>query len=133
MNTKAGSPTVKALPHVCTAIVALAAASCSGAVMSALDRTGGDACSGPLDCQLNGVCNTTGQCECGAAWTGGNCSRLNLLPATKGAGFYTANSSWSSWGNMVSRDPQSGKYYMAADEMASHCGAMALLCACTLM
>ena len=60
-------------------------------------RSGGDACSGPLDCQLNGVCNATGLCECGAAWTGGNCSRLNLLPATKGAGFYTLNSSWSSW------------------------------------
>eukprot|EP01046_Picozoa_sp_COSAG06_P059960 COSAG06_NODE_12584_length_1360_cov_22.281014_1_plen_402_part_01 len=82
---------------------------------------GGGACSGPLDCQLNGAC-TGGKCVCGAAWTGANCSRLDFLPATKGAGFYTANSSWSSWGNMVSRDPQSGKYYMAADEMANHCG-----------
>ncbi len=112
-----------------------------------LHSHGGAACSGPLDCQLNGVCTAAGKCECGAAWTGGNCSRLNLLPATKGAGFYTADSSWSSWcdavhtttclcgcslrpwicylrGNMVSRDPGSGKYYMAADEMANHCGAI---------
>ena len=37
-------------------------------------------------------------------------------------------------GNMVVRDPVSGKYYMAADEMANHCGPfLSVLLACTLL
>ena len=35
---------------------------------------------------------------------------------------------------MIVRDPQSGKYYMAADEMANHCGEFrSVLLACTLV
>ena len=60
--------------------------------------------------------------RCSAAWTGANCSLLNLLPATAGEGLGSRSSSWSFWGNKAIKDPVSGKYFMAADEMANHCG-----------
>ena len=78
-------------------------------------------CTGVLDCQLNGAC-VDGKCVCNSAWTGANCSRLNLVPATLGQGFYSLDSNWSSWGNAVRQDPRSGQWFMAADEMANDCG-----------
>ena len=82
---------------------------------------GGGPCSSDLDCQLNGEC-TAGACVCDAAWTGANCSVLALLPARWGTGYGSMNSSVSSWGGGVSRDPGSGKYYLFAAEMNLNCG-----------
>ena len=41
---------------------------------------GGGACATAAQCQLNGRC-AGGTCACDAAWTGSNCSALDLLPA----------------------------------------------------
>jgi len=38
-------------------------------------------CSSHWDCSLNGVCDdTSGKCNCRAAWSGESCTSLNLLP-----------------------------------------------------
>jgi hypothetical protein len=47
---------------------------------------------------------------------------LDQLPATRGHGFEDARSDTSSWGNAARHDPVSGKWFMANDEMANHCG-----------
>ena len=100
-------------PATCSAVLLL--------VLAAVAAADSAACTGDLDCQLNGQC-VGGTCSCFPEWTGANCSKLNLLPATKGHGLYGLESNWSSWGNAVRRDPKSGKWYMAADEMANNCG-----------
>ena len=84
-------------------------------------QKGGAACTGVLDCQLNGRC-VNSRCQCNAAWTGANCSYLHQMPATRGEGFSDAQATTSSWGNAVRHDPISGKWFMMADEMANHCG-----------
>jgi NADPH:quinone reductase-like Zn-dependent oxidoreductase len=82
---------------------------------------GGGPCTGVVDCQLNGRC-IGGKCACRPSWTSGNCSVINLLPATRGVGFGSQTSNFSSWGNKIRKDPKSGKFYLAADEIANHCG-----------
>jgi hypothetical protein len=57
-----------------------------------------------------------------SAWTGANCSTLNLLPAKKMNGYGSLGSPTSSWGGGVLHDPVSGKWVMQVSEIAMGCG-----------
>lgn len=81
-------------------------------------------CGNDRDCSLNGRCRN-GTCQCLAAWSGSHCAKLNLLPATKGAGLHAPHSSdpnSSSWGGSVGFDPVSKRWQMFAAEMVNSCG-----------
>ena len=58
---------------------------------------GGGACTSAAQCQLNGVC-TSRTCRCDAAWTGLNCSALDVLPSPIEGALYGRSSQISSWG-----------------------------------
>lgn len=79
-------------------------------------------CRDEMDCSLNGAC-VAGECACNPAWSGKRCETLELLPATRGAGYrgLDGGKNTSSWGGAVLRD-DSGKYHMWAAEMTDHCG-----------
>eukprot|EP01084_Bolivina_argentea_P216038 366970_1 len=89
-------------------------------------------CISPLNCSLNGACNTnTGNCTCNIGWTGYRCNALNLLPATKGSGYNTYFSNdnknnYSTWGGAVITDYNNAnkntKYHMFISQMINHCG-----------
>ena len=83
--------------------------------------SGGAPCASDLDCQLNGAC-TAKLCICNAAWTGANCSTLNLQPAALRNGYSSLGANISSWGAGVAFDPASMQYVMFNDEMNEHCG-----------
>ena len=60
-------------------------------------------CKSNIDCQLNGICESNGNCTCRNGWSGYRCQSLNLLPATKGTGYHITNDNnsgkpTSSWG-----------------------------------
>ena len=76
------------------------------------------------DCSLNGACDAdAGACACRAAWTGARCEQLNLLPATRGAGYRGVDDgrNTTSWGGAVLPGPD-GLYHTWAAEMTEHCG-----------
>ena len=79
-------------------------------------------CRDDEDCSLNGKC-TSGTCVCRPAWTGDRCEQLNLLPATRGAGYRGINGghNTSSWGGSVLKGTD-GTYHMWAAEITQHCG-----------
>jgi hypothetical protein len=81
---------------------------------------GGGACTSAAQCQLNGVC-TSRTCHCDAAWTGLNCSALDVLPSPIEGALYGRSSQTSSWGGGVVKD-DNGTYHLWAAEMAEHCG-----------
>lgn len=71
--------------------------------------------------RLNGECLAS-QCVCSPAWTGANCSSLNLLPAKLRNGYGNLTSPTTSWGAGVVHDAASGQWLMFNDEMAEGCG-----------
>eukprot|EP01059_Diplonema_ambulator_P036181 TRINITY_DN8925_c0_g1_i1.p1 TRINITY_DN8925_c0_g1~~TRINITY_DN8925_c0_g1_i1.p1 ORF type:complete len:399 (+),score=61.65 TRINITY_DN8925_c0_g1_i1:39-1199(+) len=75
-------------------------------------------CSTDTDCSLNGLC-TNGSCVCDAAWSGGDCGVLRLLPTPKANGI---RNSTSTWGGSAHHDAASGKWYMFASEFINDCG-----------
>jgi hypothetical protein len=79
-------------------------------------------CRNDDDCSLNGKC-AAGKCNCRPAWKGARCETLNLLKATKGAGYRGVDDghNTSSWGGAVLQGPD-GKWHMWAAEMTEHCG-----------
>ena len=81
---------------------------------------GGGACTSAAQCQLNGVC-TSSKCHCDAAWTGLNCSALDVLPSPIEGALYGPSSQTSSWSGGVVKDEFS-TYHLWAAEMAEHCG-----------
>lgn len=77
------------------------------------------ACSSNLDCNLNGVCQSTNNsCTCRAGWTGIDCGQLDLLPTLKTNGFYREFN--ASWGGSIIEE--NGKYYMFLAYMLGSCG-----------
>lgn len=79
------------------------------------------ACETADDCFGAGVCLSSGECKCDAAWSGENCTELALLPAKTGAAWRRETS--SSWGGSVIADPRNASvHYMFAADMALHCG-----------
>ena len=82
-------------------------------------------CRDAKDCSLNGQCDAgTGACKCRPAWSGHRCETLNLVPATRGAGYRRVDGghNTSSWGGAVLHDPVGGQWHMWAAEMTEHCG-----------
>eukprot|EP01084_Bolivina_argentea_P171013 296292_1 len=83
-------------------------------------------CTNDINCSLNGICNVnTGNCTCRAGWTGYHCDKLNLLPATKTAGYHITNT--SSWGgsvlfNTLNTSDKQTKYHMYLSQFDNHCG-----------
>jgi hypothetical protein len=77
---------------------------------------GGADCAMDMDCQLNGRC-TGGKCVCNAAWTGHNCSFLDVLPS-KDAAFREENT--SSWGGRSYF--ANGEYHAFFSEFGGTCG-----------
>lgn len=85
---------------------------------AAASAAAGSGCRTDDDCQLNGVCNG-GSCRCDPGWMGGNCSVLDLRPASP-IGAYGWSPNVSSWGgNAVEYE---GQYHLFAAEMFNHCG-----------
>lgn len=86
-------------------------------------------CATDLDCNLNGVCNsTTHACMCDAAWIGATCERLVFRAAAPGAGTCdpsrngTAVGYTTTWGGLPQLDAAKGLWHLHVAEMASHCG-----------
>ena len=96
-------------------------------------------CTTALDCELNGDCvpavaagdhggaarGRGSRCRCHAGWGGPACSVLQLLPATKGAGYRhtdAAGRQVSSWGGGVIYDSKLGEWNMFVAEIAGGCG-----------
>lgn len=73
-------------------------------------------------CNYAGVVLADGRCECGAPWTGANCSFLDALPTLpEGAGGFSQRASSSSiWGASPIRDDD-GLYHVFASKMALEC------------
>ena len=82
----------------------------------------GATCLSDIDCQLNGVCQEAGLCQCDKAWTGVDCSVLNLLPAKQENGYGGRGSNHSSWGGGAVWDPVIKRYVMVVDEFSNGCG-----------
>lgn len=81
------------------------------------------ACTYEVDCSLNGRCLPSGSCACYPGWAGAACATLSLAPAPTTAAYGGGiGAPLSSWGAAVVRDPGSGTYLMAVDEMSRHCG-----------
>ena len=75
------------------------------------------------DCNLNGLCTTSGSCSCLPGWRGPMCGELALISATVGAGLHAAPSSnMSSWGGWVGWDDSTQRWQMFANEMVDGCG-----------
>ena len=76
-------------------------------------------------CSRNGVALPGGGCRCDAAWAGGECGTLNLLPALAnnlGTIYPGPDShSTSSWGGTVSKG-EDGLFHLLVSEMLGGCG-----------
>lgn len=88
-------------------------------------------CKSDLDCQLNGVCeSSSGECACDPAWGGDDCGDLQLEPGSVAYGClpeeYTGAAptcNVTSWGGGPPvRDPATGKWVLFVTEMAANCG-----------
>eukprot|EP01084_Bolivina_argentea_P227851 384905_1 len=81
-------------------------------------------CKSDMNCSLNGLCDlNNGKCICRTGWSGIKCEILNLLPITKGTGYYDINNTYnmSSWGGSVITDENSN-YHMLLSQFDNHCG-----------
>ena len=94
-------------------------------VVVALVEASSTSCNSAIDCSLNGVCQQ-GTCLCDVSWLGPRCSTLNLLPASKEAGFHppfgASRDSTSSWGGAVARIRGGGGWGMISSELLFGCG-----------
>jgi hypothetical protein len=75
------------------------------------------ACTGDLDCFLNGVCSA-GQCSCELPWGGAQCNQLITLPVQFPQG-YGMTPNVTSWGGNVIFDGTT--YHMFVAEMVESC------------
>ncbi|KAK7189083.1 hypothetical protein DPSP01_010333 [Paraphaeosphaeria sporulosa] len=93
------------------------------------------ACTKDDDCSLNGICktnNTTTICHCDPGWTGPDCGRLDLAPATRWTGYnhtnYTDPAYYgaygnSSWGGRIIQDRDDPKlFHLLVDQFSHGCG-----------
>ena len=80
-------------------------------------------CADASDCSHNGICGSTGICECHPQWMGKYCGQLNLIATDKNAGLQSHDSAGrvSSWGGSVVRGDD-GAYHMWAAEMTNNTG-----------
>ncbi|KAF2853906.1 hypothetical protein T440DRAFT_293199 [Plenodomus tracheiphilus IPT5] len=88
-------------------------------------------CSADDDCSLNGLC-TSHHCICDPGWTGPDCGRLDLSPATRGTGYnhttYTSPTHYkpngnSSWGGQIIQDRTNPTlFHLLVDQFAHGCG-----------
>ena len=71
-------------------------------------------------CSLNGVCSSTGGCQCDIPWSGISCGVLDLLPVNQrqqpGAAVYGYVPNVSSWGGSILRD-DAGLYHLFVAQM----------------
>lgn len=90
------------------------------------------------DCSLNGRCvsgnktNTSSDCQCDLGWSGSDCGRLDLAPATRYTGFNNTNFTSqdhynnrgnSSWGGQIVQDQDDPKlFHLLYDQFAHGCG-----------
>ena len=79
-------------------------------------------CRNDADCSFNGACATNGTCDCTHAWRGSRCEVLNLLPATRSAGFSPVDDGepTTTWGGNVVEC--AAGFCMFASEITRHCG-----------
>ena len=99
-------------PHVTLAAPAAAAA---------------PSCKTDWDCQLNGACLPTGDCQCDAAWNGTDCGKLRLEPGSIVYGCWPSATNLTcdvtSWGGGPPvQDPITRKWVFFVSEIAGHCG-----------
>jgi hypothetical protein len=94
-------------------------------LLAACSRTMAAACTGNLDCALNGVCSSAGQCECDAQWEGEQCERFAFVPGPSAADL---NSPWakpdlktSTWGMGTLQRPVDGVQHMFGTELTVRC------------
>ncbi|KAL5398816.1 hypothetical protein PMIN02_001190 [Paraphaeosphaeria minitans] len=97
------------------------------------------ACTTDDDCSLNGICKnntttttTTTICHCDPGWTGPDCGRLDLAPATRWTGYnhtnYTDPAYYgvhgnSSWGGRIVQDRDDLKlFHLLVDQFSHGCG-----------
>lgn len=93
------------------------------------------ACTTDEDCSLNGLC-TLSTCNCDPGWTGPDCGRLDLSPATRWTGYNHTNTSSSStssphyntrgnssWGGQIVQDTADPSlFHLLVDQFAHGCG-----------
>ena len=96
-------------------------AAVKGAVLLLCSAAAVHACTTDDDCSLNGVCSAAGVCACDAAWSGGDCGVLRLLPTKKKNGYHNVAERTASWGGSIHKDPASEAWYMFAAEFVNHC------------
>ncbi|OAL52106.1 hypothetical protein IQ07DRAFT_403431 [Pyrenochaeta sp. DS3sAY3a] len=97
----------------------------------ALFTTSTQACTTDEDCSLNGLC-TYSTCHCDPGWTGPDCGRLDLSPATRWTGYNHTNASSpthyntrgnSSWGGQIVQDAADPSlFHLLVDQFAHGCG-----------
>lgn len=113
-------------------LLGLLAASCSAV----------KACETDEDCSLNGICiptsktgdrEATKMCKCDHGWTGHDCGRLDLAPATRNAGYnYTYEApdpngfgqyKNASWGGPILQDPKdTSLFHLFTVQFTHGCG-----------
>lgn len=91
-----------------------------------------NACYTDDDCNLNGICNGLGVCDCDIGWTGPDCGRLHLAPASRWSGYnhtnYTdpnhyGNYGNSSWGGRIVQDKDDAHlFHLLVDQFSHGCG-----------
>ena len=117
MYSRKVGPTPLRLPLLLLLLRAGRGSAYTSAELAAMPR-GGAPCeaSDAFACFGNGEC-ATGRCRCDAAWTGANCTTLDLAPAPANGAI--RRSGWSTWGGSPIR--ADGKIHVFASQMANHC------------
>lgn len=96
-----------------------------------LTTTTATPCATDPDCSLNGLCISQ-TCYCDPGWTGSDCGRLDLAPATRGTGYnyttYTDPTYYntrgnSSWGGQIVQDRDDpALFHLLVDQFGGGCG-----------
>jgi len=82
-------------------------------------------CESDAGCSFNGICRSSGQCDCDPAWEGIWCEKLALLPVNRtrlGYRYTRQLNNVSSWGGAVLYDDVTDRWHMWASEMTKGCG-----------
>jgi hypothetical protein len=79
-----------------------------------------DICSSDLNCSLNGVCLSSGNCQCDKPWHGPQCELLMFKPVTFPQGYGMAPN-FTTWGGGAIQDPSTKKYHSFISSMTNDC------------
>ena len=80
-------------------------------------------CTTDEDCNLNGICSSSGSCTCDPGWRAYDCGALDIRPGPRNSGYNLTAQGTSSWGSKIIKDPrQEGLWHAFLAEFTHGCG-----------